>query len=94
MVLLLDVALPQHDGTLAAMALTINLGRLCGIDLCHGVALVLVRWAHPGLGDVARPVRSSPVDLICIFQLDDLLVCLQVLSVAHPLGSFHCPAWA
>ena len=43
--LLLAAALSQHDGPLAAVAQSADLGRIRRLDVCHGFALVLVRRA-------------------------------------------------
>ena len=57
-VLLAD-ALPEHDGAVAAVAQPAGLGRVCRLDLCDGVAVVLVRRADPRPGDAAGPGASK-----------------------------------
>ncbi len=36
----------------------LHLGRVCGLDLFHHLAPVLVHWTHPGFGHAARPRRK------------------------------------
>ena len=59
LVLLLAVALSEHDGTLAAVPQSAGLGRVRGLDLRHRLALVLVHRPDPRPGHAARP-RTQP----------------------------------
>ncbi len=52
---LLDGAVPEHDGALAAVPQPAGLGRLRGLDLCLGLADVLVRRPDPRPRHAPRP---------------------------------------
>ena len=47
--------LPEHDGPVAELPQPLDLGRVRGLDLRHGVAAVLVRRPDPRPRDAARP---------------------------------------
>ena len=59
MVLLLDVSLPQHDESLAAISQPAGLGRVCGVDLFHRLAAVLVHRPRARHGHAARSLGQS-----------------------------------
>src|SRR5262249_3422708 len=50
---LLHVSLPQHDGIVAAIPQPADLGRVCGVHLRYGLAVVLVCGSDPRFGDLA-----------------------------------------
>ena len=52
---LLALAVPEHDGALAAVAQPAGLGRVRGLHLRHRLAAVLVRRPDPRPGDAAGP---------------------------------------
>ena len=56
---LLDGPLPEHYELLAAIPQSAGVGRVCGLDLFHDLAPVLVHWTHPGFGHAARPRRKQ-----------------------------------
>src|SRR4030095_3096227 len=50
---LLDASLSQHDGGMASVPESVDLGRVCGIDLCERIGVVLVRGLDPRSCDFA-----------------------------------------
>ena len=58
-VLLLDGALPEHDGHLAAVSQPADLGFFRGGHVCDRLAAVLVRGTDSRPGDAARPRPSA-----------------------------------
>ena len=56
---LLAVPVPEHDGPVAAVPQSADLGRVCGLDLRHGVGAVLVHRTRPRHGHAARSREVS-----------------------------------
>src|SRR5207237_8242026 len=55
----LDGAVSEHDGCVAAVQESARLGRVCRVDLCDRVVVVLVRRTDSGSCDAARPVAIA-----------------------------------
>ena len=55
----LAVSLSEHHELLAAVPQPTGLGRVCGLDLRHDFAAVLVHWTDSRSSDVARPAQKS-----------------------------------
>src|SRR6266403_1285284 len=92
-------AVPQHHGNLAAVPQPADLGRVCGFDLRHGFADVLVRRSDPGFGNSARSRRQEAHENYLRHAFDGLarLATPLVLSV-HSVISFDfsiaiVPGW-
>ena len=55
----LHVSLSQHDGCLAAIPQSVDVGRVRGFDVRNCFASVLVCWLASGPGDSARPREGT-----------------------------------
>src|SRR5207249_3445254 len=70
MVLLLDCALPEHDGALAAMEESAGLGHVCGRHVFHDFSGVLVHRFDSGSCDVSRQ-SQTPAHTGCLWNDGD-----------------------
>src|SRR6185369_7545706 len=55
----LAVSGPEHDGSVAAVSQSVDLGRVRGFNLCNGLGALLVRRIDSRFCDVARPGQAK-----------------------------------
>src|ERR1043166_7813130 len=58
---LLAVSLSKHDGHLAAVSQSLDVGRVCGVHLRHRLGNVLVRRSHSRLRNLARSFTPQAI---------------------------------